>query len=220
MHGSFAPWSWRCLVSVAVTGVLMCTGLPARGGIVVSVQSVSASAGTSGNTLEVDVTNTGAPVDIASFSFEISVAPGSGVSFTGADINTSTTYIFAGNSAFGPNIDTLTGTTLDASDIAVSGSTTLGTGATLALGRALFSVAFSAPLGAAAVSFTGFPATSLSAMDLSDIPIDTLSNGTITITPATAVPEPATLVTASLALLGIGGILLIRSKRSTDRCIR
>jgi PEP-CTERM motif len=214
MHGSLAPRSWRCLVTVAVTGFLMCTGLPARGGIVVSLQSVSASAGTSGNTLEVDVSNTGAPVDIASFSFEISVAPSSGVTFTGADISTATTYIFAGNSAFGPNIDTLTGTTLDASDLAVSGATTLGTNETLALGRVLFNVASSAPLGAAAVTFTGFPATSLTAMDLSNIPIDTLSNnGTITIT--AAVPEPSTLVTATLALFG--GFLLIRGKRSTDR---
>jgi hypothetical protein len=215
MHGSLAPRSWRCLVTVAITGFLMCTGLPARAGIVVSLQSVSASAGSSGNTFEVDVTNTGAPVDIAAFSFEISVAPSSGVNFTGADVSTaSSLYIFAGNSAFGPNIDTLTGTTLDASDLAVSGATTLGTGATLALGRVFFSVATSAPLGAAAVSFTGFPATSLTAMDLSNIPIDTLSNnGTITIT--AAVPEPSTLVTATLALFG--GFLLVRSKRSTDR---
>jgi hypothetical protein len=216
MHGSSAPSSWRSFVFVTVTGFLFCTGLPARGGIVVSLQSVSASTGTSGNTLEVYVTNTGTPVGIAAFSFEISVAPSSGVNFTGADISTATSpYIFAGNSAQGPDIATSTGTTLDASDNAVSGATTLGTNSTLALGRVFFDVASSAPLGAATVSFTDFPATSLTAMDLSNIPIDTLSNGTIMIVAGAVVPEPSTLVTATLALLG--GFLLFRSKRSTDR---
>ena len=63
------------------------------------------------------------------------MAAGSGVNFTGADINTLVNpYIFAGNSAQGPKSTPLTGTTLDASDDAVSGSTTLGTNSTLALG--------------------------------------------------------------------------------------
>ncbi len=216
MHGSLPFWSWRSIVSVAVTGFVLCTALPADAGIVVSLGNVSASRGTSGNTLEVDVTNTGAPVDIASFSFEISVAPSSGVSFTAADITTSPgTYIFAGNSAQGPSIATATGTTLDASDNAVSGATTLGTDSTLALGRVFFDVASSAPLGAAAVSFTGYPATSLTQMDLSNVPIDTLSNGTITITAGTAVPEPSSLVSATLGLLG--GYWLIRSTRRATR---
>ena len=35
------------------------TALPARAGIIVSVESVSASPGTTGNTLEVDMQNTG-----------------------------------------------------------------------------------------------------------------------------------------------------------------
>ena len=116
---------------------------------------MSANQGTTGNTLEVDVQNTGAPVDIASFSFEISVAAGSGVSFTGADINTSVnTYIFAGNSARGRISPPLTGTTLDASDNAASGSTTLGTNSTLALGRVFFDVASAASVGAVTVSLT------------------------------------------------------------------
>ncbi len=95
---------------------------PAHAGLIVSVQSVSANAGTSGNALEVDILNTGAAVDIASFSFEIAVSPTSGVTFTAADINTTLfTYIFAGNSVQGPVINTSTGAVLDASDNAPLG---------------------------------------------------------------------------------------------------
>jgi len=194
------------------------TALPARASIIVSVQSVSASTGTSGNTLEVDVQNTGTPVDVAAFSFEISVAASSGVTFTGADINTSnSTYIFAGNSLFGPNIAFATGTTLDALDIATAGFTTLGTNATLGLGRVFFDVAASAPVSPppVTVSLTDYPATSLTDPNLGNIPIDTLNSGTITITPGTAIPEPSALISATLGLLG--GAWLWRSTRRNAR---
>jgi hypothetical protein len=202
MHGPFACWSRRGIPALVAAALILGTAPPARAGIIVSVESVSANQGTSGNTLEVDVTNTGTPVDIASFSFEIVVAAGSGVTFTGADINTSpNTYIFAGNSLFGPKIDTVTGTTLDASDIAVSGSTTLGTNSTLALGRVFFDVASSAPVGPVTVSLTPFPFTSLTDPNVNDIHIDTLSSGTITISGTSVVPEPTALVSATLGVL-------------------
>jgi hypothetical protein len=202
MHGPLANWSRRGIPALVGAALLLCTALPARAGIIVSVESVSASQGTTGNTLEVDVQNTGTPVDIASFSFEISVAAGSGVNFTGADINTAVNvYIFAGHSAQGPNIDTTTGTTLDASDNAASGSTTLGTNSTLALGRVFFDVASSAPVGPVTVSLTPFPSTSLTDPNLNNIPIDTLSSGTITISGTSVVPEPPALVSATVGLL-------------------
>ncbi len=202
MHVPLAYRSWRCIPALVAAALILSTALPARAGIIVSVESVSANQGTTGNALEVDVQNTGAPVDIASFSFEISVAAGSGITFTGADINTSVnTYIFAGNSAQGPNIDTLTGTILDASDNAASGSTTLGTNSTLALGRVLFDVAALAPVGPVTVSLTPFPSTSLTDPNLNDIPIDTLNSGTITISGTSVVPEPTALVSATMGLL-------------------
>ena len=214
MLGSLAARFWRVIYAVAVAGLVLCTARSSSAGIVVSVQSVSANTGTTGNTLEVDVQNTGAPVDIAAFSFEISVAAGSGITFTAADISTSTfPYIFAGNSAQGPNINVSTGTDLLASDNAVSGSTTLGTDMTLALGRVTFDVASSAPLGPVTVSLTDFPATSLTAPDLSDIHFDTLTNGTITVMQGAAVPEPSSLIPACLGLLGAAW--LIRRSRST-----
>ncbi len=214
MHRPLAHRSWRPILSVAVAALLLDIAVPAHAGLIVSVQDVSATAGTTGNTLEVDLTNTGgAAVDIGSFSFEISVAGSSGVTFTSADIDTTVnTYIFAGNSLFGPTISTMTGTTLDASDIAISGSTSLAGGETLGLGLVSFDVAGSAPNGPVTVTLTGFPATSLTAPDLSNIPIDTLNNGTITISPS-AVPEPSSLVSSTLGLLGAAW--LIRRVRAT-----
>jgi hypothetical protein len=209
---------WPKILSVAAAGLLLATALPARAGIIVSVESVSANAGTTGNTLEVDVTNTGPnAVDIAAFSFEISVPSGSGVTFTGADTSTSMNpYIFTGNSFFGPQIGTPSGTplgtTLDASDLATSGSTTLSTGETLALGRVSFDVAGSAPNGPVTVSFSGFVPASLSDPNQNTIPIDTLTNGTITISQG-AVPEPSSLVSATLGVLGAAW--LIRRMRAT-----
>jgi hypothetical protein len=214
MHGPIASRSWRGIAALAVAGLVLGAVIPARAGMIVSVQSVSANAGTSGNTLGVDVQNTGAPVEIASFSFEVVVASGRGVSFTGADINTSiATYIFAGNSAQGPNIATATGTILDASDNAASGFTTLGTGSTLGLGRLFFNVASSAPVGPVTVSLTPFAFTSLTDPNLTNIPIGTLNSGTITIGPSGLVPEPSALVSATLGLLF--GVWLIRTTRRT-----
>jgi hypothetical protein len=214
MHVPLAYRSCLGIPALLAAALILSTALPARAGIIVTVESVSANQGTTGNTLEVDVQNTGAPVDLASFSFEISVAAGSGITFTGADINTLVnTYIFAGNSAQGPNIDTLTGTTLDASDNAASGSTTLGTNSTLALGRVFFDVASSAPTGPVTVSLTPFPSTSLSDPNLNDIPIDTLSSGTITISGTSVVPEPTALVSATLGLL-VSAWFVRRMRRS------
>ncbi len=214
MHLPLASRSWPRILSVAAAWLLLATALPARAGLIVSVENVSADAGTTGNTLEVDVTNTGgSAVAIAAFSFEISAAGGSGITFTGADTDTSVnTYIFAGNSLFGPTISTMTGTTLDASDIAASGSTSLGTNSTLALGLVSFDVAGSAPSGPVNVTLTGYPATSLSDPNASNIPIDTLNNGTITISQS-AIPEPSSVVSATLGFLGAAW--LIRRVRAT-----
>jgi hypothetical protein len=203
MHGSLASRFCGRILGLLAFVLVLVHAPPAGAGIILSVQDVSASAGSSGNTFEVDVQNTGpAAVDVAAFSFEISVATSSGVTLTGADTSTTVNpYIFAGNSFLGPNIATSTGTTLDASDLATAGSTTLAPGDTFGLGRVSFEVLHSAALGPVAVTFTAFPATSLSAPDLSNIQIDTLNGGTITITAAT-VPEPSSLISATLGLVG------------------
>jgi hypothetical protein len=176
--------------------------LPARANLMVGVQSVTANAGSTGNQFEVFLTNTGAPVTVASFTFGITTsAPG--ITFTGAFTSTTPDpYIFAGHSLFGPEIDTATGTTLEASDIydvPLAGAT-VGTGATVGLGEVFFDVAAGTPGGPATVSVLSSPFTSLSDPALNDIPIDTFGSGTITVIPgATTVPEPSTLLLAALS---------------------
>lgn len=218
MRFSLASRSGPRILSVAVAGLLLVIGLPARADIILSVQDVSADVGSTGNTLEVDLENTGgSAVNIASFSFEISVAGTSGVTLTGADTSTGmNAYIFAGNSYaeadFGGQIATMTGTTLDASDLALSGSTGLGANSTLALGRVFFDVAGSATAGPVTVAIADYPSTSVSDPNLGNITFDTSNNGTITIS-QNSVPEPSSLVSAILGFLG--AVRLIRRKRAT-----
>jgi hypothetical protein len=210
-----ATGSWCKILSVAVAGLLLNTAVPARAGMVISVQSVSASAGSSGDTLEVDLQNTGASaVSVAAFSFELTVPGGSGISFDGADYNTSQPYIFAGTSFLGPTISISTGTTLDAGDLSTS-SASVGPGSIVGLGRVFFDVAGSAPSGPVIVTLTTSVAgTSLTAPDGSNIPISTFNNGTITIL-APTVPEPSALVSGSLGLLGAAW--MIRTLRASRR---
>jgi hypothetical protein len=123
------------------------------------------------------------------------------------------TYIFAGNPFFGPNIAFSTGTTLDAADFAVAGSTTLGTRATLGLGLVSFDVAAGAPLGPVTVSLTGYPSTGLTGSDRSNVSIDTLDTGTITISGG-AVPEPSSLILGMLGILSAA--CLVRAMRASS----
>jgi hypothetical protein len=136
--------SWIKILCIAVAGLLS-TARATRAEMIISVQNVTALAGSSGNTLEVDLTNTGtAPVSIAGFSFELTVASGSGISFNGADIQTSQTYIFNGTSVLGPTISMSTGTKLDAGDVG-DPPTSMQPSSTLGLGRVFFDVAGTAP---------------------------------------------------------------------------
>jgi hypothetical protein len=214
MHGPLDSWSWRTLLGLAIAAVVIGEPFSARAGIVVSVENASANAGSSANAFEVDLQNTGtSSVNIAGFAFEISVTSASGVTFTGADINTTVdNYIFAGNSAQGPNTATNTGTVLDASDNAITGSTTLGIGSTVALGRVFFDVASSALAGPVIVTLSPFPATTLTDPSLNNVAIDTLNNGTITILPSTSVPEPSGLISATFGLLGSAWFIWTRRR--------
>jgi hypothetical protein len=207
MQGPSAFGVRRGILAFMVAGLVLGMGRSGHADISVSVEpaTIPVNAGSIGNTLEIDLTNTGPAVNVAGFSFEISVPTSSGVTFTGADTSTSATYIFAGNSLFGPIISSSPpGTTLDAGDLAATlGSfTTVGPGATtFGLGLVSFDVAGSAT-GTATVSFNS-SITTLTAPDGSNIPINTLNNGTITIQSPSPVPEPATFFPVALGLLGL-----------------
>jgi hypothetical protein len=190
---------------LAVAGVLC--SIPAYGDLIVSTESVSAAQGSTGNTFDVLLTDTGpSSVSIGGFIFEIATSDPD-ITFTGAFISTATApYIFAGNSLFGPEIDTQISPSLIAQDLAATGSTSLTSGETVGLGQIFFNVSPTAATGPFAVSFTGGTAGN----DLSDptgksIPINTFTGGTITIN----TPEPSSIF---LTLAGIAALAALRRR--------
>lgn len=180
---------------------------------------ITAAPGTTGNGFDVLLTNLSGPaVSIAAFSFEISVLSPD-ITFTDASTATMSPYIFDGNSLFGPNItESNTLQTLDASDLyAGAGDVVLGTGATLALGRIGFDVSSTAPVESVDLVFTGYPATSLSDSQSNNIPITSLTGGSVDVLSATAtVPEPSSPV----LLLMIAALILWRWRRRKHLCHR
>jgi hypothetical protein len=185
------------------------SGAAARADIVLSIQSVSAAAGSTGNALDVTLMNTGqaATAAIGAFSFEL-IASTNNVTFTGVNISTSTApYIFDGLGLFGANIGTGTGTnppTVSASDLfsVIGSGTVVGAGAKVGLGRVLFDVPAGAPAGPITLTFDPI-ATSLSDTTF-PVPVGiaaTLGTGTITVTgTGPGVPEPSVPVLAGLTL--------------------
>jgi PEP-CTERM motif len=172
--------------------------VPARADTIITVGNVFAISPSSGNALEVTLTNTGAAAVIAGFSFGFSVADPH-VVFTSATINTVSPYIFSGHSLFGPNIATTSGgQTLVASDNydLPNAGATVGTGATVGFGHVFFDVS-GAPLGPIAVTLIAND-TSLADAQGNNIPAR-LVDGTITITQS-EVPEPSSLILLALGL--------------------
>src|SRR5438094_451649 len=87
-------------------GVAACLLGPAtaRASLVVSVQSVIATAGSLANGIDVELSNSGpSALTISGFSFGISIA-NSDISFTDANISTAAPYIFGADSLFGPDL--------------------------------------------------------------------------------------------------------------------
>jgi PEP-CTERM motif len=199
---------------------LLCSAAsPSRvhAGFVFTVQSVSATAGSMNDTLQISLMNTGlSAVTIGGFAFEIS--SGSGVTFTAVDISTTLRYIFAGDSGFGPDISNqppnLPGNTLAALDFSASGlGFSLAAGSSVGLGDVHFNVSPTAS-GPVAISFLGYPDTNLSDAAGNNISLtgSTLTGGTITVTPS-AVPEPSSLVLLATALIGTASVVRARRGR-------
>lgn len=177
----------------------------ARADVILSGESAIAAPGSSGNSLDIELTNRGpSAIVVAGFTFGISTT-NLDISFTDANISTTDPYIFEGNSLFGPDLTGPTsGQSLLVSDVFIVplAGITLDPGTTVGLGHILFGVAGSAKAGTFPVSFAPFPSSGLSDPDANDISIDSFSDGQITIT-AAAVPEPSCL------LLLLTGIVLV-----------
>jgi|SRR5271157_1272802 len=200
------PW----LLPFAVF-IVLSAAIPARAGMIVTAQSVSSSDGA----LDVFLTNTGpSAVKIAAFSFEVNVSS-SQVTFTDATFKTTTNpYIFAGNSLFGPDILTSIsngGQTLDAADSTFNAfDVSVGSGDKVGLGHVLFTTSGTLTSDAT-VSFTGFPSTSLADAAGTNVPIDAITNGTIS--PGAIIPEPSSLILATIGLATWGATWFLRRSR-------
>jgi hypothetical protein len=182
-------FSKRFTMMILVLGTLL--AVPAwSAGITVSAGSVTVAPGPTLDTLEVDLMNTGpSAATIGGFSFELSVATPT-ISFTGVTTSTTMTYIFSGNSLFGPILTgPVSGQTISAADIASTPftGTSINRGATVGLGQATFNVAANASGGQFVVNIVTFPNTSLSDALGNNVAVSTYSNGQITISEA---PEP------------------------------
>jgi hypothetical protein len=170
-------------------------------GITISLTPASATAGSTGNSFEVDLTNSGSSsVTVGGFSFELSIA-NPNISLTNATTATTALYLFSGDSLFGPNISTSSpGQLIDASDIdsILMAGTTINPGSTFGLGRVFFDVSSNASPSVTAVNISAFPNSSLSDAAGNNLPIGGLSGGQITISGST-VPEPSSLLLFFLA---------------------
>lgn len=192
------------VVLLAAAIMLLMLSIPARADLVVSVGSVTVAPGSTSNSLDVDLTNTGSTgVSLDGFSFGVSVT-NLDINFTGADISTTAPYIFAGDSLFGPTISTTVGSSLIASDVDVSGGITVAAGSTVGLGRMLFDVSPTASTGIFQVTLAGYPTTSLSDPSGNNVPITTLTNGQIQIASSTVPESSGALSMAGIVLVGMG----------------
>ncbi len=176
--------------------------LPAKGDIILSIESVTGAPGSSG-VFDVLLTNTG-PSDqnIAAFNFELTSA-NTDITFTDVTTGTTTaTYIFP-TSGTGPDIVTFaSGQTVEAGDFdGAFNGTDVASGATFGLGSVSFSIDPGATNGETAeIDISAFPASSLVDSNFSNVDFTTQS-GTITVQTSSAVPEPATALPLAGALL-------------------
>ncbi len=196
------PTTFLATIALILTAELQLSAA----GITISLTPASATAGSTGNSFEVDLTNSGSSsTTVGGFSFELSIA-NPNISLTKATTATTALYVFSGDSLFGPNISTSApGETIDASDIdsIPMAGTTINPGSTFGLGRIFFDVSSNATPGVTAVNISAFPNSSLSDAGGNNLPIDVLSAGQITISGSSAVPEPSSFLLLFVAAVGL-----------------
>lgn len=206
------------ILSAALAALLLFAPASRADGLAVGIApGTTASAGSTGNTFDVLLTNTGpSAINVAGFGFGI-VTADADISFTDANTSTSAPYIFAGDSfdvinGFTLFTNSLPGQTVEASDLSNSGAgANIPVGATVALGNIVFDVASGATPGIFAVTFEDFPTTSFADSNGGNLDF-TAADGSITITSGTPAPEPAS---SALLLCALALLFAIRRRRST-----
>jgi len=208
-----------CLFALPVAALLLCCGpTPARAGLVVQVLSSSAPVGGTGS-FDVDLSNIGGSTSygVSGFSVELSVSTGSGVSFAGANVNTSAPYIFGTLQSPPLARSTFPSHDFIAADSSLTAPyfTTLNPGSTFGLEHVSYSVAPGTKLGPVGVSIMGLGTTT----EMTDINASLFSttsvNGTISI--ASGVPEPSSLLLLSSAVIMASMTVLARRRRTATQ---
>ena len=192
---------------------------PAQAELVFGLIENKAVTGSSTNSFDVTVTNTGPDVSIAGFSFEIS-AGSSDLTFTSVTDDTNqftggVDYVFENHSLFGPDI-TLNvsngGQTISASDNYDTPNTdrTLASGQTLGLGLVNFSLSSGASLNPITITFTTGPISNINNSSGSTYTPTLPSHSEIQpVTQGNTVPEPSTITSMAVGILGL---FLIRKR--------
>jgi hypothetical protein len=191
--------------------------------VILGITTDSAVAGSSTNSLDVTLTNSGSSaVCIAGFSFELNAigANAGFLTFTDATVNTiAAPYIFAGNSFVQTYLlsDDITpndvsgdyGQTIDASDLFTTPDlgASVAAGQTVSLGNVLFTLSSTAS-SPITLEFTSYPSTSISSAGTtsSDLPFTT--SGSMSIHPASVPELPSGILIATAA--GLGAVVRFR----------
>lgn len=177
--------------------------VPARADLVVSFSDPgNVTAGSSGNSFDVLLTNTGSSgVALGVFTFEVATTS-SDITFT--DVTTATAanpYIFGADSLFSPDIlGATTGQDITAFDLDGAGDVTIAAASTVGLGHVLFNVSGGASSGTVDLQLVS-TGTSLSTSGAAPVTIQTLTPAVIQTTASTTVPEPSGLGLLSACLL-------------------
>jgi PEP-CTERM motif len=188
---------------------------PAAAGLILQVENATAQAGGTGS-FDVVLAATDGTFQVSGFSVELSVAAGSGVTFTGASVDTTTApYVFTVLQE-----PPFTFATFPTTDFTVSDSSMTSPGyvtlmgpptVTVGIEHVTFAVGSGTPDGAAAISVVAGDNT-----QILDVNADFLSfattDGTITVS-SIAVPEPSSAIMGFLGMVLVGGFVAMKRER-------
>jgi len=205
-------WQRQVWLTAACAIAWVMGSAPARATPIFSITPATVGAGGSGE-FEVILTNSGSPIGVAGFNFEITT---SNTAITFTDITDNTVidpYIYLGDSLLasgtGSILETPPSTAQDAQagDYPLTGiGNTLGPGSAYSLGLVLFSVAPGAAAGPVTINFGG--ATSLSDPNGNSIAFGSTPGQVIITAPVIQTPEPRIF-----GMVGLGFLSLITIRK-------
>lgn len=182
--------------------------LQAEAGVIIEVEHSTATAGGTGS-FDLVLLNGGGAVDVSGFSFELSVAAGSGVTFTGVDTNTSAPYLFGTLQQSPFTFNTFPTYDFTASDSVwtAPGYVTLSSPDVVGLEHVSYQVAPGTPAGGVPVSIVIGDNSQLLDANGNPIPFIRENDDIIVTASVTPVPEPSSLLAG---LIGVALVIVAR----------